>query len=98
MKNAATLRQYKDYNDFLKNFEKHQDLHEARGKVYREEGFENLNDKFGAYYDHFEQQDNPNSQMNQKYYVYKERYYERFWDTKDNHDYYSQPLSTRMWI
>jgi hypothetical protein len=33
-----------------------------------------------------------------KYIKYRERFYENYWDTKENHAYYSQPLRTRAWI
>ena len=34
----------------------------------------------------------------EKYNVYNERYYARYWDTKDNAAYYSQSFSKRAWI
>jgi hypothetical protein len=64
----------------------------------REEGFSKLNEKFGEDYDHFEAADDPDSKINKDYYVYRERFYERYWDTKENHEWYSQPVSTRAWI
>lgn len=92
------LRKYKDYDDFLKTYENHRDNHEARGKLYREEGFDKLNDKYGVDYNHYEAQDNPNDPMNKNYTVYRERFYEKYWDTKENDAYFSQSLSTRAWI
>lgn len=47
------LANYKDYNDFLKAYERHRDNHEARSTLYREEGFRNLNDKYGVDYDYY---------------------------------------------
>lgn len=36
--------------------------------------------------------------MNKDYTVYRERFYERYWDTKANDEWYSQSLSLRAWI
>ena len=36
--------------------------------------------------------------MNKDYQVYRERYYERYWDTKANDEWYSQSMKTRAWI
>ena len=83
------MKNYKDYSDFLKAFENHRDNHEARSKLYREEDFNNLNDKYGPEYDHYAAGDDPKSELNKDYYVYRERYYEKYWDTKANHEYYS---------
>ena len=57
--------------------------------MFREEGFRELNNKFGVDYNHFSQGDNPHSPMNKHYNVYRERYYERYWDTKTNDKWYS---------
>ena len=92
------LRNYKDYSDFLKAYESHRDTHEARSTLYREEGFRNLNDKYGTEYDHYSAGDDPKSEVNKDYFVYRERYYEKYWDTKANSEYYSQPLRVRAWI
>ena len=92
------LRNYKDYSDFLKAYESHRDTHEARSTLYREEGFRNLNDKYGTEYDHYSAGDDPKSEVNKDYFVYRERYYEKYWDTKANAEYYSQPLRVRAWI
>jgi hypothetical protein len=92
------LKNYKDYADFLRAYERHRDNHEARSTLYREEGFQDLNKRFGVDYSHFEAQDDPNSAMNKDYNVYRERYYERYWDTKANDEWYSQSLKTRAWI
>ncbi len=82
----------------MKAYERHRDDHEARSTLYREEGFRNLNDKYGVDYDHFEAGDDSKSEINKDYFVYRERYYEKYWDKKQNHEYFSQPLSTRAWI
>ena len=66
--------------------------------MYREEGWKDLNEKYGTEYDHYSAGDDPKSELNKDYFVYRERYYEKYWDTKANHEYYSQPLSTRAWI
>ena len=54
-----------------------------------------MNQKYGTDYDHYTQADQEGSD---KYIKYRERYYEKYWDTKENHGYYQQPLSTRAWI
>jgi hypothetical protein len=92
------LRNYKDYSDFLKAYENHRDNHEARSKLYREMGFESSMKKHGIDYDHFQAGDDPENPVNKDYHVYRERYYEKYWDTKANHEYYSQSMSTRAWI
>lgn len=94
----SRLKNYKDYSDFLKAYETHRDNHEARSTLYREEGWKDLNEKYGTEYDHYSAGDDPKSELNKDYFVYRERYYEKYWDTKANHEYYSQPLSTRAWI
>ena len=39
-----------------------------------------------------------NDPMNKNYNVYKERYTERYWDSRENHFWYSLPVSTRAWL
>ena len=41
------LKNFKDYDDFLKNFENHREKHEARSHLMREEGWKDLNDSIG---------------------------------------------------
>ena len=41
------LKTYKDYDDFLKNFERHRFKHEHRAHLLREDGWKELNDKHG---------------------------------------------------
>ena len=41
------LKNFKDYDDFLKNFENHRENHEARTHLMREEGWKELNDSIG---------------------------------------------------
>ena len=48
------LKNFKDYDDFLKAFENHREKSEARTKLMREEGFKELNDKYGSKYDFWE--------------------------------------------
>ena len=36
--------------------------------------------------------------MNKDYNMYRERYYERYWDTKENDRFYSLPANQRAWI
>ena len=83
------MKNYTDYSDFLRQFESHRDRHDARTHLFREEGFEQLNQKYGADYDMFEKMDDPRDPMNEKYTVYRERYYERYWDTHENDLWYS---------
>ena len=92
------MKNYRDYDEFLKQFESHREKHEARGKLYREEGFEELNRKYGTEYDAFDRMDNMNDPMNAKYNLYRARYYERYWDTRENHAYYSLPMGQRAWL
>lgn len=92
------LRNFKDYKDFLKTYENHKTMHDARSTLFREEGFRDLHEKYGTDYNVHDDAENPNSQMNEKWHVYKEQYFERYWDTKTNAEYYSQPTSTRAWI
>ena len=87
------MKKYKDYDDFLKQYESHKDRHDARSRLYREEGFEELNEKYGTKYNAFDNMTNVNDEMNKNYNIYRERYYEHYWDTKENHAYYSLPLS-----
>lgn len=89
------LRTSTDYQDFINRYEHHRDKSETREYLYRGEGFKDLNQKYGTEYDHYQHADKENSD---KYIKYKERYYEAYWDTKENHAYYSQPFSTRTWI
>ena len=53
----------------------------------RTEGFNELNSKYGPYYNHY---DDVDEEFSNKYNKYRERYYEAYWDTKENHAYYSQ--------
>ena len=36
--------------------------------------------------------------MNKNYNIYRHRYEERYWDTKENHAYYSLPMTERAWL
>ena len=69
------MKQYKDYDDFLRQYEQHKDKSEARSRLFREEGFEELNEKHGPDYNVFERQDDMNDPMNEKYNMYRFRYY-----------------------
>jgi hypothetical protein len=48
-----------------------------------------MHEKHGVDYDHFAAGDDPNHPMNKDYSIYRERYYERYWDTKSNDEWYS---------
>jgi hypothetical protein len=73
-------------------------MHDARSTLFREEGFRDLNDKFGTDYNIHQEAENPKSAMNEKWHLYKEQTFDRYWDTKQNAEYYSQPASRRAWI
>mmetsp|Transcript_1020 Transcript_1020/g.1008 ORF Transcript_1020/g.1008 Transcript_1020/m.1008 type:complete len:119 (+) Transcript_1020:106-462(+) len=75
--------------------ENHRDKHEMREHLMRGEGFKDLNYKYGVDYDYFEE---VHREQSHKYNKYRERYYEGYWDTKENHEYYSKPLSERTWL
>ena len=84
------LAKYKDYKDFLKTYENHKEKHDARSTLFREEGFRDLHEKYGPEYDHYAQtENNPNHEKNENYHIYRERFENRYWDTKANHEYYS---------
>jgi hypothetical protein len=79
------LRNFKDYDEFLKAFENHREKHEARAHLLREEGFKELNDKFPDYV-----MDDVEDKFKHKYESYgTDRYVEGYWDTKANELYYS---------
>ena len=51
------LKNFKDYDDFLKNFENHREKNEHRSHLLREEGWKELNDKYEhgyKFYDNIE--------------------------------------------
>jgi hypothetical protein len=73
-------------------------MHDARSTLFREEGFRDLNEKYGTEFNVHEDAEDPKSPMNEKWNVYREQFYERYWDTKENAEYYSRPASTRAWI
>jgi len=89
------MKNYTDYNDFLNRYEHHREKSSAREHLYRGEGFKEMNDKYGTEYDHYQSADSENSD---KYIKYRERFFECYWDTKENHAYYSQSATTRAWI
>ena len=39
-----------------------------------------------------------NDPMNKDYNIYRMNYDQRYWDTQENHAYYSLPASTRAWL
>ena len=82
----------------MKQYESHKTKHEARGHLFREEGFKEFNQKYGPDYDSFENMRNPNDEMNEKYNMYRMRFYEGYWDTKENDAFYSLPYGTRLWM
>ena len=57
-----------------------------------------MNQKYGPDYDMFDRMDDMNDPMNEKYNMYRMRFYERYWDTRENHAYYSLPLKQRAWL
>lgn len=92
------MKNYRDYDDFLRQFESHREKNSARGHLYREEGFDELNQKHGTEYNAFDKMDDMSDPMNKNYNLYRSRYYERYWDTHDNHAWYSLPMSQRAWL
>ena len=48
------LKQYTDYNDFLKRFDHAREKNAAREHLYRGEGFKEMNYKYGPEYDHYQ--------------------------------------------
>ena len=83
----------------MKTYENHKEKHDARSTLFREEGFREVNEKYGPDYDHYvEGNENQNHEQNEKYQMYRARFEDRYWDTKANDEYYSQPQSTRAWI
>jgi hypothetical protein len=49
------LRKFKDYKDFLKEYENHKMMHDARSTLFREEGFREINDQLGTDYDFYKE-------------------------------------------
>jgi hypothetical protein len=90
------LKNFKDYDDFLKNFENHREKHEHRSHLLREEGWKDLNDKYDSNYKHFREVED---QYEHKYDTFgADMYIEGYWDSKINTLYYSQSAGTRLWI
>ena len=65
----------------------------------REEGWKELNDKFGASVDDKFVKE-ADEAYKHKYNSYNdlERFYEGYWDSKANHLYYSQSKTTRLYL
>ena len=82
------LKNFKDYDDFLKNFENHRDKSEARTKLMREEGFKELNDKYGSKYDFWESAKFENSHK-YDYFINGEQHFGGYFDSKENGVYFS---------
>jgi hypothetical protein len=91
---AERLKKYKDYEDFLKNYKDHKIKHATRTKL-RSQGFEEAKRKYGYDYDHYRM---VKEEYKDKYYCYKEGTHKEYFDTKENHEYYSKPLLERMRI
>jgi hypothetical protein len=64
-------------------------MHDARSTLFREEGFRDINEKYGPDFDIHAEQENPKSEMNENYHIYQEQVEARYWDTKKNAEYYS---------
>lgn len=54
MKIREKLKNFKDYDDFLRNFENHREKSEARTHLLREEGFKELLDKYGSNHNEYD--------------------------------------------
>jgi hypothetical protein len=92
---AEKLKNYKDYEDFIKQYESHKDRTKVRTSA-RREGFEEFNYKYGPNYDAFAAAD---KEYSDKYEVFKDRYLDkRYYESKEDIEYYSKPLTSRMMI
>jgi hypothetical protein len=81
------LKNFKDYDDFLKNFENHREKNEHRTHLMREEGWKELNDKYEHGYKFYQDVE---GETEHKYDSYgADQYMEGYWDTKINALYYS---------
>lgn len=89
------MRNTHEYSEFTDRFDHHREKSSAREHLLRGEGFKDLNEKYGHNYDYF---DSVNHENSDKYVQYRERYYESYWDTKENSAYYSQSATTRAWL
>ena len=78
------LKNFKDYDDFLKNFENHREKNEARTHLMREEGFKELNDKYGSNQNVYDQAP---EMFKDKYSAFREDCYDGHWDRKENKPY-----------
>ncbi|CDW81706.1 UNKNOWN [Stylonychia lemnae] len=83
------------YDDFFDRINNHREKNEAREELLRGEGFKDLAKKYGPDYDYHQ---SANDEHSDKYIRYRERFYENYWDTKENSEYYQQPARTRAWI
>ena len=59
----------------------------------RTEGFDEILKQKGPHYNHYRDVAKENED---RYNVYREGYENQYYDTKESHEYYTQPLSTRM--
>ena len=91
---AEKLKKYKDYSDFLKNYEEHRLKHDYRSKM-RTEGFEEYNYKYGLNYNYIKR---AAEEHKDKYNTYRKEDLDRHYDTKENHEYYNKPVIERMKI
>eukprot|EP00347_Sterkiella_histriomuscorum_P016383 403353399 len=92
---ASSDFQNQDAYDYWKERDPEETKNQARENLMRGEGFQELNKKYGTKYDYYE---DANEEHQDKYIRYRERFYENYWDTKDNAAYYSQSASTRAWL
>ena len=88
---AEKMRGYRDYADFVHAYEKHRSEHAERTSM-RTEGFEEARQKHPQNYDHYLFVE---KEFEDRYYSYRSGFVDEYWDTKENHAYYSQPLSRR---
>eukprot|EP00344_Euplotes_crassus_P008096 CAMPEP_0196998538 /NCGR_PEP_ID=MMETSP1380-20130617/3904_1 /TAXON_ID=5936 /ORGANISM="Euplotes crassus, Strain CT5" /LENGTH=186 /DNA_ID=CAMNT_0042415143 /DNA_START=167 /DNA_END=727 /DNA_ORIENTATION=+ len=79
MKNYDTDR---SYEEIFNRYDNHREAHKVRTRA-RTAGWEDLNYK------------NPDNSRFYKYNIYKRGTSSEHFDTKENHDYYSQPISSR---
>lgn len=81
------LKNFNDYDDFLKNFENHREKNEHRTKIMREDGFKDINDKYGSKYDFWDSAKYENAHK-YDYFQKGEMYFGGYFDTKANGIYY----------
>jgi len=89
---AEKLKKYKDYEDFLKNYKNHKIKHHTRDSM-KSQGWEESKSKYGIYYDHY---NSVPEEYKKDYHQYTDGQKHIYYDTKENHKYYSKSVFQRM--